>query len=394
MNKGNEASRMADATCKDLWWAFAQQSIDHAILLLDTGGVVNWASPGAVEILGVPASGLAGCTVERFFLPEDRDIGVPGQEIAVARSSGSAEDDRWMVRGDESRFWASGMMVALRDADGALTGFVKILRDLTDVKMKMETLGNRASALSAKEDHLRQAMAVLSHELRNPLASLGMATALLRKLVDQGDSRLHSPMRMLDRNIGFSARLLDDLDHALRISTGKLELQVERVPVRELLQSAIAAACERSEGRRPADIALLVPAVEIMFEADRLRMQQVFANLVGNAVKFTPSGERIWVNATVEGPQLVVRVEDAGIGIAPDKLEDLFEMFTQAHAKASRGLGIGLAVVKSIVELHGGSVQARSDGVGKGSTFTVRLPLRQREREDSDDFSARESNGG
>ncbi len=398
MNRTEDPTRTAHAprasaevdgavtACKDQLWAFAQQSPDHAILLLDIRSVVTWANPGAVEILGVSAAGIVGQTVERFFTREDVELGIPGQEIAIALSQGTAEDDRWMARGDGSRFWASGMMVALRDSEGELTGFVKILRDLTDLKMQMETLRNRTSALGEMEENRRRSVATLSHELRNPVAVLEMATSLLRKLADAEDARLQSPLGMLERNIGFVVRLLDDLDDATRVATGQLDLQIEPLVLRDLLQPAIEAARQRF-GDRTLDIDLLLPANPIVLEADRLRLQQVFANLVGNAMKFTPEGERIWVNATVEGAQAVVRVEDTGIGIAPDKLEHIFEMFTQAHTLvADPGLGVGLAVVQSIVEMHGGSVQARSDGVGKGSSFTVRLPMRQTQRELVDDL--------
>ncbi len=389
--KGKERATPAPAetasavtACKDQLWAFAQQSPDHAILLLDPDGVVSWANPGAVEILGVSSAEIVGQTVGRFFTRQDVDRGIPAQEIAIAISQGTAEDDRWMTRGDGSRFWASGMMVALRDSEGELTGFVKILRDLTDLKMQMETLRNRITALGDAEEDRRRSVATLSHELRNPVAVLEMATSLLRKLGDADDARLQSPLGMLDRNIGFVVRLHDDLDDATRVATGKLDLQIEPLILRDLLQAAIETARERIEDR-PLDIDLLLPTHPIPPEADRLRLEQVFANLIGNAMKFTPEGERIWVNATVEGPHAVIRVEDAGIGIAPDKLELIFEMFTQAHTlMGSPGLGVGLAVVKTIVELHGGSVQARSDGVGKGSSFTVRLPLCQQERELAD----------
>lgn len=366
-----------EAACRDRIWAFARQSREHAIVLLDAEGLVRWAGPGAVSIFGVPADELVGRPMDGLFLPEDREIGIPAQELRVARSSGASEDDRWMMRGDGSRFWASGMVVALRDGEGAATGFVKILRDLTDDKMQIENLRNRTGALSARDEDRRRAMAVLSHELRNLLAALGMANAMLHKAVDTADPRLRLPLGMLDRNLAFASRLVDDLDEVARISRSKLDLHFECLSLHELLQGAISAANEAGDRERAADIELLVPPGSVELEADHLRMQQVFANLVGNAIKFSQHGDRIWVTAMVEGPHVVVRVQDSGIGIAPDMLGSIFDMFTRAHAKASRGLGIGLAVVKSIVELHGGSVQARSEGVGKGSTFTVRLPLRQ-----------------
>jgi two-component system CheB/CheR fusion protein len=152
-------------------------------------------------------------------------------------------------------------------------------------------------------------------------------------------------------------------------------LQREPVVLADALRAAIAVACGRQGHASPVE--LLLPAAEIVVCGDPLRLQQVFVNLVGNALRYTPDGGHIWVTASGEGPQALVEVADTGIGIAPDMLESIFEMFTQADGTgASGGMGIGLALVKQIVELHGGSVQAQSDGAGKGSKFLVRLPLR------------------
>lgn len=337
---------------------------------------MTWASPGAAQTLGAAATDIVGHTASRFFTPEDVAIGIPQQEIAVARSAGSGNDDRWMTRADGSRFWASGLMVALRDADGEVICFVKILRDLTDLKMQMETLRNRGDALEAADDAKGRSIAMLAHELRNPLGSVGMAANVLRQLSGEAP-RLQAPLDIIERNVGFAARLIDDVEDASRVGAGKLGIQPETLVLYEALQASQQAALGRAGEAR--DIDLLLPAVPITMEGDRLRLQQVFVNLIGNAIKFTPPGGRIWITATVEGRQAVVRVEDEGIGIAPDMLERIFGMFTQISTStaAAAGMGIGLALVKEIVELHGGSVQARSAGIGKGSEFTVRLPLQQ-----------------
>lgn len=363
-------------TCKDQLWAFAQQSLDHAILLLDSDNKVTWASPGAVHVLGAEAAAMVGRPTTQFFTPEDIELGIHEHEIAVARSGGSSEDDRWMTRADGSRFWAAGMMVALRGSDGEVSGFIKILRDLTDLKMQMETLRNRAQVLDSLGHTSHRSIATLAHELRNPLASLSMASAVLRQL-SQGEARLEPPLEIIERNLGFAARLVDDLEGSTRTKAGKLELKLEGLLLQEVLQEAIQTARHRA-GDSARDIHLLPPSAPVVLIADPARIQQVFVNLIGNAIKFTAQGGRIWVKATVEGPWVVVRVEDDGAGIAPEMLERIFEMFTQADpSTAPVGLGIGLSVVKDLVELHGGSVQAHSEGRGKGSRFSVRLPLRQ-----------------
>lgn len=359
---------------RESMWDFAQQSLDHAILLLDTHGVVVWANPGAAKILGAEADGIVGQPVDRFFTPEDRDQGVPQHEIRVALKHGSADDDRWMLRADGSRFWAAGITQSLKGADGEATGFVKILRNMTGMKMRLRTMENRAAALRADTEGHHAAISTVVHELRNPLSSISMATALLRHRIGDDDS-LQPPLAMLERNVDFSRRLLDDLQDAGTRDTRKLNLQAEDLLLQEVLQSAIEAARHRA-GDPPRNIDLLLPPGEpIGFRGDRLRMQQLFVNLIGNAIKYTREHGHISVRSTRHVDWIVVHIEDDGIGIAPDMLERIFVMFTQAETPMEhRGLGIGLALAKNIVELHGGSIQANSDGIGKGSDFVVRLP--------------------
>lgn len=370
------ADTTGDEAAKNQLWAFAQQSLEHCILCIDTRQQVTWASPGATEILGEPAETIVGQSAARFFTAEDLDMGIPLHEVAVAISRGSAEDDRWMLRADGSRFWASGMMTAIRDAEGAVTGFVKLFRNLTAMRMQLDTLHNRGEALAAADEAKRRWIATLAHELRNPLSAAAMAASNLRQMT-RDESGLHRPIDVIERNIEFAARLIADLEDASSAAQGKLSLKLESLMLNELLQASKQVALSRAGGDAP-DIDLLLPPAPLTLEGDHLRLQQVFVNLIGNAIKFTPASGRVWVKATIEGDEAVVRVEDDGMGIAADKLESIFEMFTQSSDPGtSVGLGIGLAVVKQIVALHGGTVQARSDGIGKGSNFTVRLPLRQ-----------------
>jgi two-component system CheB/CheR fusion protein len=285
-----------------------------------------------------------------------------------------------MTRADGSPFWASGRTVALFDDARRPFGFLKILRNQTETKMRLNTYHNRVVALEESERARQAAFATLSHELRNPLSALNMASAAMSR---QGiDPKLYQPVDIIQRNVRFVARMVDDLEQAMRVSVGKLTLEPEPLWLQDELDAAITTAMARA-GDPPRDIRLLLPPGQpIRFEGDRLRIQQVFANLLGNAIKFTADGGRIWVKGTLEGGtdlrHIVVRVEDDGAGIAADMLETIFSMFTQAgHPGDPAGMGIGLALVKTIVELHGGSVQAKSDGPGTGSEFTVRLPLHQ-----------------
>ncbi|MDB6163292.1 MAG: domain S-box-containing protein [Xanthomonadaceae bacterium] len=379
-NAAAGASGAMDAASIKQWlWAFAEQTPEHAILLLDLRFTVLWANPGAGRIFGIPPMQMTGQPMHRFFTPEDIGLGIPEHEIAVAISEGSSEDDRWMARGDGSPFWASGRTVALSDAHGAVTGLLKILRNQTEMKMRMNTFRNRLMALEEIENARTIALATLSHELRNPLSALNMAATLIGRMVD--DARLQHPVSILQRNVGYVTRMVDDLEQATRIRVGKLALAVEPLWLHEELDAAIQTALARA-GNPAREVQLLLPPGQLIsFEADRLRVQQVFVNLIGNAIKFTAQGGSIWIKGTTESRHVVVRIEDDGEGIAPDMLETIFSMFTQVHLPGEQaeqaGLGIGLALVKRIVELHGGSVQANSNGIGLGSQFTVRLPLRQ-----------------
>lgn len=362
---------------RDWICAFAEQTIEHAILLLAPDLTVLWANPAAASILGAERTGIVGGPVHRFFTPVDRALGIPEHEAQVATSRGISEDDRWMMRADGSLFWATGRTVALAGAGGARMGAAKIFRNQTDMKMRMRALGNRVDALEAAERARVAALATLSHEVRNPLSVVYLYTAIVERQAT--DPELQSHLRAVREKLDSISRMVEDLDQASRVPTGKLAVRIERILLDEVLEAALEAALERAGRPHRRIERLLPPGQPIAFDGDPQRLQQVFANLLGNALKFTADGGRIWIKASVESPHVVVRVEDDGCGIPPDLLDSIFDMFTQAPARGAHeeGLGIGLALVKNIVELHGGGVQARSNGVGKGAEFVVRLPLRQ-----------------
>jgi signal transduction histidine kinase len=362
-------------TIRDWVCAFAEQTIEHVILLLAPDLTVLWANPVAAEILAMDLAAIVGGPIHRFFTPEDLELGIPEHEAAIADSRGASEDDRWMMRADGSLFWATGRTVSLNDASGDKVGSLKIFRNQTDMKMRISTLGNRVDALQVDDKARIAALATLSHEVRNPLSVVYLYTAIVeREIVDP---ELKSHLRAIRDNLDAIARLVEDLDDATRVTTGKLTLRIERVLLHELLDAALEAAMERAgcPGRRIEW--LLPPGQPIVFDGDPQRLQQLFANLFGNAIKFTRDGQRIWIKASIETPNVVVRIEDEGLGIPPHLLDSIFEMFSQAPTNDDdhAGLGIGLALVKNIVELHGGNVQARSNGIGTGAEFVVRLPL-------------------
>jgi PAS domain S-box-containing protein len=354
----------------------AEQSREHAFILLDREQIVQWFSPGAEHIFGWPAAEITGRSIERLFTPEDAAAGIPANERDVAVRQSAAEDDRWQLRRDGTRFWASGVLFALRDERGELAGFAKLLRDRTDVREQHETLGNRVAALAAESHQKDVFLSTLSHELRNPLAPLANALEIIR-LSGPTTPHVAYALSVIERQTELLRRLVDDLLDMARIGAGKVQIRREPVVLGELLERSIETLRAQIEARRH-HVDLIQPETAIRVEADPARLMQVFVNLVGNAVKYTSDGGRIWVKATTEGGEAVVRVADQGLGIPPEMLPRIFELFTQVESSrpyAQGGLGIGLSVVKNLVDLHGGSVQVRSEGLGKGSEFTVRLPL-------------------
>jgi PAS domain S-box-containing protein len=352
----------------------AEQSREHAFILLDPDGFVTWWSPGAAHLFDHDADEMMGQSLTLLFTPEDVENGIPDQEITVARETGKAEDDRWQLKADGSRVWVTGMMVALRDHNGNLLGFAKIVRNRTDLREQLDRLRNEIETLTDRDEQKNIFLATLSHELRNPLTPLSNAAQLVRKTAP-ATGMLEYPVRLIERQVEFISRLVNDLLDVTRITTGKLRLDKQTVVLREIIERAVEAVQPLIDERRQ-NLQVLLPSGHIDFVADAHRLHQVLVNLLTNAAKFTPEGKDIWVKGTTEGSEVVVQVEDTGVGIPSAMLACIFDLFTQVEtANSHGGLGIGLSLVKTLVNLHGGSVQVRSDGVGKGSEFTVRLPV-------------------
>ena len=353
---------------------FADRAKDIAILVLDLEGRVVWWSAGAHHVFGYPASEIVGQPCMRLFTPEDVSSGLPAQELAVAAKDGTSEDDRWMMRRDGSRFWASGAVVALRDEHDATIGYGKMLRDRTEVREQLETLRNQLEEAEAVHHRKDVFFSTLSHELRNSLAPLVNASYVVR-LAARSKPDLGPPLGIIERQIDILRRLVDDLLEVSRITAGKVDIRDEPVVLRDVLEQAMVGTRSLVD-RKGHHLEVFMPSRPVVVAGDRVRLEQVFVNLLNNAAKFTPPGGRIWVKATIEGDEAVVRIEDTGVGIAPEMVPRIFDLFTQAQSPQSReGLGIGLAVVKDLVTRHGGSVQVMSQGPDKGSEFTVRLPL-------------------
>lgn len=371
---------MADARqpqkLDELLGLLLEQTQQHALIFLDPQGrIIGWLA-GSERIFGYTAQEILGESSSRLFTPEDIERGMPELELEIASRDGQAEDDRWQVRKDGARFWASGVLIPLRRADGTLVGLGKILRNRTDQKARIDTLENKVEALTKADERKNLFLSTLAHELRNPLTPLANAVDLIRLMVPDTPD-LAFAITPIRRQVEFIQRLVDDLLDVTRIGAGKVQLQKEKVDLNALLDG-VAETCRPQIEQRRQDLQIIQPPVPITLKADPTRLSQVVVNLLNNASKYTNEGGHIWLKATLEEDEAVVRVTDTGIGISAEMLPRIFEMFTQeetARAKAPGGLGIGLSLVKDLVTLHGGKVLVRSDGRDKGSEFTVRLPL-------------------
>lgn len=354
---------------------FLEQEIEHAIVLLDPEGrVVGWL--GAAEhILGFSAQEMLGQPLDVVFTPIDRERGQPAFELRAARTAGRSEDDRWHQRRDGTHIWITGTVTAIRGEDGELLGYVKLMRDRTDLRGQLDTLENRAESLAAKQRQLGATMDMLGHEIRNPLHPLEMATRLIER--HPAGAALAQPLQIIDRQLAVLRRLAEDLVDVTRLGAGRIELQRVRFVLQDLLADTVAGFQDRARTRQ-VTLHCLMPDAAIYITADPDRLEQVVLNLVDNALKYSRPGGSVTVRAVEEGREAAIHVEDDGLGISPELLPRIFEMFTQGSRDipATRtGLGIGLALAREVVELHGGFIEARSAGVDKGSIFTIRLPL-------------------
>ncbi len=260
----------------------------------------------------------------------------------------------------------------LHDEDGKIQGLAGAVFNVT--KRRRAEIALR-EANQRKDDFL----AILSHELRNPLAPIRNALALMHES-DSQEVRARA-LPIIDRQVRQMSRLIDDLLDISRLTNGRLSLRREPVDMTELLRY-IGGAQGLVLQSRQQQVEVTLPEHALVIDGDRGRIGQVLANLFNNASKFTPQGGRVWLEAHAEGADLVIRIGDNGIGIAADQLERIFEKFAQLppnEGMTDNGLGIGLHLARELVTMHGGSIVARSEGLGKGSEFIVRLPLSERE---------------
>jgi PAS domain S-box-containing protein len=341
---------------------------EYAIMMLDSEGFVTSWNVGAERIKGYKSHEILGKHVSHFYPSEAVLSNKPWEDLRIARDHGRVTDEGWRLRKDGTLFWATSVITSLRDQDRRPHGFAMVTQDMTQRR--------NAEALADTTQRMHEFIAMLAHELRNPLAPIRNAVTLMGRK-GLGDPTLESMRQTIDRQSVLLTRLLDELLDVNRIARGQFSIERQPVDVGDVLARAIETSRPLIDSRRHR-LEVIVPDQPVRVMGDALRLTQTFVNLLNNAAKYTPEGGSIWLSAAVRGAEIEVRVADNGAGIERDMLEKVFDLFVQADPTAQNslgGLGVGLALVRRVVELHGGNVLALSKGKASGAEFVVRLPL-------------------
>jgi signal transduction histidine kinase len=286
----------------------------------------------------------------------------------------------WIVSHDERRQFDAEdvrVMTSLGEFTSAafhlLSSYDEAAQTSAELQQANQALRAREQALEEADRRKDEFLATLAHELRNPLAPIRNSLHLMR-YAGAGSSARDRALDIVERQTEHLVRLVDDLLEVSRISRGKLELRTKRVELSDIVQSAVETSRPLIESAAH-ELTVALPADSLLLDADPIRLSQVISNLLNNAAKYTDPGGRIQLAAERDGQEVVIAVSDDGIGLSEEMLPRVFEMFTQGARRHSQGgLGIGLALVQSLVHMHGGTVKVASAGLGQGSTFTVRLP--------------------
>jgi PAS domain S-box-containing protein len=334
------------------------------------------ANPKLCAIVGYSEDELRQRTFQDITLPEDLDADLALMRKMLAGELATYTLEKRYVRKDGSRVWINLSVALVRDEACQPQHFVAVIEDISARKQREEEQRRQAELWLETDRRKNDFLAVLAHELRNPLAPIRNALQFMR-LKGPVDPDLVRARDMIERQTQQLTNLVDDLLDVTRISRGKVRLKKEIHDITTIINHAVETSRPLIEARKHTLTIAHAPQ-PMQVEADPARLAQILCNLLNNAAKYTAEGGQIFLTVQREGNEAVVRIEDTGIGIPADMLAWVFELFTQVDhslARSQGGLGIGLTLVRSLVEMHGGSVEAHSDGPGRGSEFVVRLPI-------------------
>lgn len=352
---------------------------DYAVFMLDRNGRVATWNTGATLIKGYRREEIVGKPIEVFYTHEDRANGRPARLLAQAANEGRIEDEGWRVRKDGTRFWADVVITALRNEAGALVGYSKVTRDLTQRQQAEEERRQLDADRIRAEEALRirdEFLSIASHELKTPLTALQLELYGMRApIAKNGDERLQRKLARAARSADRLSQLIEMLMDVSRIASGRLTLKPEPFELREAMQQVVEA-MQATAARASCDLSFH-PSPDggpIVGDWDRLRIEQVVMNLLSNAFKYG-AGHPVTLSLARDGDQAIVEVRDHGPGIPQGDLGRIFERFERATGVQNLGgLGLGLYVSREIVHAHGGSIAGRTLPEG-GACFIVRLPL-------------------
>jgi PAS domain S-box-containing protein len=349
---------------------------DYAICMLTPEGSISSWNAGAGRLFGYRSDEVIGRHAECFYSDEDRAAGIPAEHLRQAAAHHRVAGEGVRIRRGGVRFDAHVVLTAMRRGrDRTLRGFSLVVRDITERKRLEQDLRTRAEDLAAANRAKEEFLATLSHELRTPLNAMLGWTRLLRTGRLEG-AAMSRALETIERNARMQEQLIADILDVSRIVTGKLRIELRPMKLAPVVESALDTVRPAAEAKGVGLEADTSYPGTVLGDPDRL--QQVVWNLLANAIKFTPGGGRISVRIAQAGASAVITVADTGEGIAPALLPFIFDRFMQADPSVTRhhgGLGLGLSIVRHIVELHGGSVEATSGGPGQGATFSVHLPV-------------------
>ncbi|MFL5358548.1 response regulator [Archangium sp.] len=363
-----------EARAAALQWKTTFDALGDGVCLLDRGGRVMRANRALLSLLGLPREQVVGRPFEELMrAASGSEAELPPSCGAVLACQGEAE----VCLGTR---WYRVAANPVESAEGPVTGAVRILSDITHRRELEDALRQRAADLAEADRRKDEFLAMLAHELRNPLAAIVNALHLAE--ATRPEDAESKAMRVMVRQSQHMARMVDDLLDVSRFNRGHIELRRAPVDLRQVVQHSLEARRQALDDKR-LHLEVSLPATESLWlRGDSTRLEQVVSNLLDNARKYTEPGGHVFVEVSVEWVgqerQAVLRVRDTGIGMSAELMARVFELFVQAQQQLDRargGLGIGLTLVRRLVELHGGSVSAHSEGEGKGSELVVRLPL-------------------
>jgi PAS domain S-box-containing protein len=356
-------------------WEHIFQSAGWGVAIMSPDGTLQAVNRAFARMHGYTAAEeLRGKALADLVDPEARPAWAA--HLKTADSNGQQVYETFHVRTDGRRFPVLVNLTAFRDEAGNVLYRAASYQDISERKQLEEALREQAEALQASDRRKDEFLATLAHELRNPLAPILNSVQLLH-LLQSKDPTLLQVCEILDRQTRHMARLVDDLLDLSRVARGQVRLRRERLDLAAVVRQAVQTSEPLIQARRH-QLTVTLPEQPLALEGDQARLVQVLTNLLNNAAKYTDQGGRIDLRAGREGEEAVIRVRDTGVGIPPELLPRIFDLFMQVEESRDRsqgGLGIGLALVRRLVELHGGTVSADSAGPGRGSEFVVRLPL-------------------